>query len=140
MLQRGRSFGIRGRCDCSSTRTCTTFMLSREGSLRGLLYTPGFKATSYGALSGIAAGILPGEQFAPALVQQCFFCRNLMIVTVGDPSTIGGRIELPRTMTREGLRTHTPPALMCCWRHPKRNEYMMIELGLGSHSIHSLVV
>ena len=52
---------------------CTTFMLSREGSLRGLLYTPGFKATSYGALSGIAAGILPGEQFAPALVQQCFF-------------------------------------------------------------------
>ena len=45
-------------------------MLSREGSLRGLLYTPGFKAASYGALSGIAAGILPGEQFAPALVQQ----------------------------------------------------------------------
>ena len=78
-------------------------MLSREGSLRGLLYTPGFKAASYGALSGIAAGILPGEQVAPAIVQQCFFYRNLMIVTVGDPSTIGGRIELPISYILTGI-------------------------------------
>ena len=141
MLQRGRSFGIRGRCDCSSTRTCTTFMLSREGSLRGLLT---HQVLRQHPNNGWLLEFCLGNNLLRRLFNNVFFCRNLMIVTVGDPSTIGGRIELPRTMTREGLRIHTPPALMCCCTRvsarfgcPKRNEYMMIELGLGSHSINS---